>query len=58
MRVLKIELSDVTIETLAINIFDKTITTAILKQSYFLRCEIECNYTELKRSIEILLTNT
>jgi hypothetical protein len=34
-------------------IFDKTITTALFKELYFLRWGVECKYKELKSSIEI-----
>jgi hypothetical protein len=53
VRVIKVELSDGTIEVLLTNIFDKTITTALFKELYFLRWGVECKYKELKSSIEI-----
>ena len=53
VRVIKVELPDGTIEVLLTNIFDKTITTALFKELYFLRWGVECKYKELKSSIEI-----
>jgi hypothetical protein len=53
VRIIKIKLPDGTIEMLATNIFDKSITTTLFKELYFLRWGIECKYKELKSSIEI-----
>lgn len=53
LRVIKIELSDGSIETLITNIFDTTITPLLFNELYFLRWGIECKYKELKCSIEI-----
>ena len=53
VRVIKVELPNGTIEVLLTNIFDKSITTALFKELYFLRWGVECKYKELKSSIEI-----
>ena len=53
VRVINVELPDGTIEILFTNIFDKTITTTLFKELYFLRWGVECKYKELKSSIEI-----
>ena len=53
VRVIKVELPDGTIEVLLTNIFDKSITTTLFKELYFLRWGVECKYKELKSSIEI-----
>lgn len=53
VRVIKVELPDGTIEVLLTNVFDKSITTALFKELYFLRWGVECKYKELKSSIEI-----
>jgi hypothetical protein len=53
VRVIKVELPDGTVEVLLTNIFDKSITTTLFKELYFLRWGVECKYKELKSSIEI-----
>ena len=53
VRVIKVDLPDGTIEVLLTNVFDKTITTTLFKELYFLRWGVECKYKELKSSIEI-----
>ena len=53
LRAVKIELPDGTIEVLATNIFNKTITIDLFKELYFLRWGVECKFKELKSSIEI-----
>ncbi|MBU3107914.1 hypothetical protein [Clostridium gasigenes] len=51
--VIKVKISDGTIETGITNIFDKDLTPAISKKLYFFQWEIESKYKELKSSIEI-----
>lgn len=53
VRVIKVELPDGTIEVLLTNIFNKSISTTLFKELYFLRWGVECKYKELKSSIEI-----
>ena len=53
LRIIKVTLSDGTIETLVTNIFDDSITPEMFKELYFLRWGIECKYKELKSSLEI-----
>ncbi len=52
LRIIKVTLSDGTIETLVTNIFDDSITPEMFKELYFLRWGIECKYKELKSSLE------
>ena len=53
LRVIKVTLSDGTIETLVTNILDQSVTLAMFKELYFLRWGIETKYNELKNSLEI-----
>lgn len=53
VRVIKIKLSDGSIEVLLTNIFDEAITPTLFKELYFLRWGVESKFKELKSSIEI-----
>lgn len=53
VRVVKIPLEDEKTEYLVTNLFDETITPAMLKELYFLRWGIEGKYMELKSRLEL-----
>ncbi len=53
IRVIEVPLEDGTMEYLATNVFDDSISSSMFKELYFLRWPVECKYHELKYRINL-----